>query len=135
MSKDKMRGINITPYMLHGNKTWQLEVVNSGKKGGPGNYPSVDVPAKFGGNFKITIVDGDGITFSNDPIWVQAGTAKPTEPVIDPQITKIKGKNTPVLTFHDANSGPAMTLTYQLNFNNADPLDPIILNGGGGGAH
>jgi hypothetical protein len=108
-------------------------VVNSGKKGGPGHYPPVEAPPNHNTYFKITIEDGNGITFSKDPIWIQEGTAKPLKHVIDPQISKIRGQDTTELTFRDANSGGQKTLTYVLNFNSGAPqLDPIIQNGGGG---
>ena len=126
---NKHRGIEISPFMDHGEKTWRLKVLHNGKQGGPGHYPPVVVPPGFGGNFEITIVDGEGITFSDDPIWIREGTRKPDEHVIDPQITNIRGANTTVLTFHDANKGRPRTLTYVLNFNNAKPLDPEIQNG------
>jgi hypothetical protein len=130
---DKAQDLIVRPYMENGKQTWELEVKNSGKKGGPGHYPPVDLQANFGGNFTVTIEDGNGVTFSKDPIWIQAGSAKPTVPVIDTQITKIKGQDSTVLKFHDANSGNPMTLTYVLNFNSGAPqLDPIIQNGGGG---
>lgn len=98
--------------------------------GGPGNYPKVHVPAKATADFEITIVSPGNITFSNDPIWIQKGTAKPTGGV-DSQITGISGQGTAVLKFHDTNQTKG-TLTYVLNFNNAPQLDPIIENGGGG---
>lgn len=132
-NKQKVK-MEVTPIVHNGEPNWELTIVGSGKKGGPGSYPEVAVSAKKAGDFEITIVNGNGITFSTDPIWIQAGKAKPTAPVIDPQITDISGQNSTKLKFKDANSGLPMDLTYQLNFNNdAPPLDPVILNGGGGG--
>jgi len=131
MSNNVPVDITVTPHKEHGKNVWELEVVASGKKGGPGNYPPVKVEEKFGGDFQITILDGDGVTFSNDPIWIQAGTNKPAPHVIDSQIKNIKGKGITELTFHDENSGLPMTLTYQLNFSDGSKLDPVILNGGG----
>ena len=131
-NKQKVK-MEVTPIVHNGQPNWELTIVN-GKKGGPGDYPPVDVASKKSAEFEIKIVDGDGINFSDDPIWIQAGTAKPTQHVIDPQITDISGQNTTKLTFEDANSGDPMTLTYRLNFTkDAPPLDPIIKNGGGGG--
>jgi hypothetical protein len=109
---------------------WRM--THDGKTGGPGNYPEVSIPATKAGNFEIKIASAQNVTFSDDPIWIQSGMAKPTKHVIDPQIGNIQGKGTTVLTFTDYNFGEAKTLTYQLNFKNADPLDPIIQNGGGG---
>ena len=125
--------MEVRPIVHNGQPNWELEVVN-GNKGGPGNYPAVNVQEKKSAEFEIKIVDGNGITFSGDPIWIQAGTAKPTQHVVDPQITDISGQNSTKLKFEDANSGDAMTLTYRLNFSDGAPsLDPIIQNGGGGG--
>ncbi len=125
--------MEVRPIVHNGQPNWELTIVN-GKKGGPGNYPPVDVEQKKSAEFEIKIVDGNGVTFSDDPIWIQAGTAKPEEHVIDPQITDISGQNEKKLKFEDANSGDPMILTYRLNFSNGVPLDPIIKNGGGGGS-
>lgn len=132
-NKQKVK-MEVTPIVHNGQPNWELTIVGNGQKGGPGNYPEVAVAAKKAGEFEISIVNGNGINFSADPIWVQAGKAKPTGPVIDPQITDISGQGTTKLKFEDANSGLPMELTYRLNFSNEAPsLDPIILNGGGGG--
>lgn len=132
-NKQKIK-MEVTPIVHNGQPNWELTIVSNGKKGGPGNYPEVAVTEKKAGDFEITIVNGNGINFSTDPIWVQAGNAKPTVHVIDPQITAISGQGTTKLKFEDANSGQPMDLTYRLNFSNdAPPLDPIIQNGGGGG--
>jgi hypothetical protein len=131
-NKQKIK-MEVTPIVHNGQPNWELTIVDSGKKGGPGNYPEVAVHAKKAGEFEITIVKGNGITFSTDPIWIQAGDAKPTVHVIDPQISDISGQGQTKLKFEDANSGLPMDLTYRLNFSNdSPPLDPIILNGGGG---
>jgi hypothetical protein len=132
-NKQKVK-MEVTPIVHDGQPNWELTIVDTGKKGGPGSYPEVAVSQKKTGDFEITIINGNGITFSGDPIWIQAGKAKPTAHVIDPQITDISGQNSTKLKFKDANSGLPMDLTYRLNFSNdAPPLDPIILNGGGGG--
>lgn len=132
MAKEQLVKMIVRPYIQSGTKTWELEVVGTGK-GGPGHYPEAKVKEKYGGNFQITIADADNVTFSNDPIWIQTGTAKPNHRVVDSQIdpSSIKGQNGKVLTFHDFNSGPKLTLTYQLNFSDGTTLDPIIQNGGG----
>ena len=124
--------MEVRPIDHNGQPNWELTI--DGKKGGPGNYPEAVVSPKKSAEFEISIVNGGGINFSADPIWIQAGTAKPTARVVDPQITDISGQGTKKLKFEDANSGDPMTLTYRLNFSNdAPPLDPIIQNGGGGG--
>src|SRR5687768_1486280 len=118
-NKQKVK-MEVTPIVHNGQPNWELTIVD-GNKGGPGNYHAVGVMPKKYAEFEIKIVDGNGITFSGDPIWIQAGTAKPQDHVIDPQITDISGQNTTKLKFQDANSGNAMTLTYRLNFSDGAP--------------
>ena len=112
---------------------WHMS--HGSKGGGPGNYPKVDVPSKASADFTITIQNPGNITFSNDPIWIQKGTAKPTGGV-DAQITGVTGHGTTVLKFNDSNADTG-ALTYVLNFANVPAgsptqLDPIINNQGGG---
>lgn len=123
----KMNVMQVGP---KGAKVWQLS--HNGNAGGPGHYPPASAPEKAGADFTITIVNPGNITFSADPIWVQAGNVKPTKSGTTDQIDQVQGQNTTTLKFHDYNYGSAMTLSYQLNFNNAKPLDPIIENQGGG---
>ena len=130
MSNNPDMKLNVIQLGSGSKKYWQLS--HNGEFGGPNHYPKVDVIAGAGADFEIDIVNPHGVTFSNDPIWIQAGTAKPTGKVIDPQITNIQGGGTTKLTFHDYNSGTATPLTYVLNFTGAPSLDPIIQNGGGG---
>jgi hypothetical protein len=118
-----------------GNGPFVWHMSHGVKGGGPGSYPSVDVPAKVSADFTITIQNPGNITFSNDPIWIQKGTAKPTGGV-DGQITGLSGQGTTVLKFHDSNADTG-ALSYVLNFANVPAgsptqLDPIINNQGGG---
>ena len=122
--------IQLIPIRINGVfSEWRMSV-NGGPASGPGHYPHIPVPAKDNADFSFTIQNAQGISFSNDPIWIQKGTAKPTGGV-DGQITQISGQGTAKLTFHDGNQdrGP---LSYVLNFNGAPSLDPIIDNAGGG---
>jgi hypothetical protein len=109
-----------------------------GKTSSP--YPKLDFAKGSGDhNIKIDIVNGNGITFSQDPLWIQENT-KPDSHVIAPtsQIdpSKITGAGTTQLTFHDKNSNKtSMLLKYRLNFtggNGVMTLDPDITNGGKG---
>ncbi len=123
--------IDVTPIMK-ANGTfdyWQMSV-NKGAPLGPGHYPPIAVTQGNNADFSITILGSQSITFSNDPIWVQPGTAKPTGGV-DKEIHKLSGQGTTVLTFKDHN-WKKNDLNYVLNFNGAPQLDPIIDNGGGG---
>ena len=105
----------------------------------PGNYPQIKLDEDSGAHIlTFDIVGGQGITFSNDPIWVWTNNPtgqKPTGHSEDPQIPAPKvlnhGKQLVVVDWNDQ----AGTLQYQLNFmkNGAawHPLDPVIINGGG----
>lgn len=65
-----------------------------------------------------------------DPIWVNSGGSCPTQSGLDPQVT-VSSNSQNRLTISDTNA-VAGTLHYQLNFQGADPCDPIIINGGSG---
>jgi hypothetical protein len=101
----------------------------------PGNYPKIDFGQNSGPHLVIfTLKDVPGVqpTFNaDDPIWVQAGNASPTQPGIDTQITDwaiFDGGKTLVLL--DSNS-QAGDLSYRVKADGyAPPLDPIIRNGG-----
>ena len=136
-----MHSITVSPNKdANGIIEWTLSYgSNSGTNG---KYPEVFL--KHGGTnerFRITLVDSTlGITFSDDPLWVQEGSC-PAEPGINtPQIDKFEPGQT-VIRFRDRNEGSAVSLWYRLNFNvpglsPGDPgtfLDPEIRNGGGGG--
>lgn len=127
----KAENITVIPVKTAGGQfsQWRMSA-NNGPSKGPGDYPAVKVAYNDTADFTFTIVNPGNITFSNDPIWIQKGTGKPTGGV-DSQITGISGQGTTVLKFHDTNQTKG-TLTYVLNFNNAPQLDPIIENGGGG---
>ena len=128
MSNVKEVKINVMQLKKDGDLYWQLS--HNGEFGGPQKYPVVQAQEKYATDFKIHIVNANGVTFSSDPLWIQKGTTKPTSMNYS-EITDIKGQGTDTLTFHDKNIDKA-TLTYVLNFNGAQQLDPIIENGGGG---
>src|SRR5215212_7732019 len=79
---------------------WHMS--HGGSSGGPGDYPVVHVVRETAADFEINIVNPGSIRFSSDPIWVQRGTQKPTQHVID-GISDIRGQNTTTLKFHDGN--------------------------------
>lgn len=98
-----------------------------------GSASPITVPAKVSGDFTYNIVNGGGVTFAaQNPIWIKQGTAKPTAPVVDGQITNVAGGGTTTLKFTDLNSGNPVTLTYSLHFSDGTQIDPIIENQGGG---
>lgn len=105
-------------------------------------FPVIDLGPNAGGNsghqrFTVTINDVQklGITFSSDPLWIQANT-KPTKHTIDPiQIYDVEQTSPTVLRFKDKNKDDPVTLVYQLNFVGDDKkavtsIDPDIRNGG-----
>lgn len=128
--------VNLTLQTTGTDPGWHMEVVGAGK-GGPNNYPKIDVPkgpSDVPFKFQITGAGTQGITFGADPIWVAVdkGTGSPEGSGVHSQIEDVNvsqgGKS---LTFTDLNT-EKVVLTYQLNFTGAPPLDPIISNGGGG---
>ena len=83
-------------------------------------------------NFHILGTPGVNADFDpSDPIWVTSSGSCPTQSGLDPQIavTQISPN---LLKISDSNA-VAGNLHYQLNFQGADPCDPIIINGGSGG--
>lgn len=141
------QNIIVTPYRdPAGQVKWELEVVGKGK-GGPGNYPVVDIPAKQPATkIEISIVNPAGFNYKfakdGDALWVSAGPQDPTGPSTYPAqipVDKIKTKaNDSKLEFVDLNAGGKIDLHYTLNFvdqanQQSSTLDPIIRNGGDGG--
>ena len=113
-------------------KKWKLKY--DGKEGSdPGTYPVIEAEEEEGPHLIVfSIKDGQGVTFSEkDPIWVHEGAASPTQPGLHDQIpawrVRDSGKKLVVFDWNDQK----VDLSYRLNFNGADPLDPIIKNGGG----
>ena len=136
--------ITVTPSKdANGVVQWTLSYGNrSGHR--KGEYPRVDL--RRGGTnerFEITLVDTQyGITFSDDPLWIQVGEC-PTQPGIDNSLIDDIECGPTLVKFRDLNSNKTeLTLSYRLNFNVPDVrpgepgtfLDPEIRNGGGGGA-
>lgn len=122
-----------------GTAAWHMDIAGQGK-GGPNAYPKAAVAHGSSADFQF-VITGPGtqnITFAQtNPISISVddGTGKsPTvKGVQTNQIENVSGGGGKVLKFTDLNTDPAVDLTYQLNFTGADPLDPIIQNGGGGG--
>lgn len=121
----------------------QWEMTYGGKKYSPNGFPKIDLPHDSKSHdFEFKIVSPDTVTFkagtgTESPIYIMEvddPTGKPTPGVINNQITEIKlSDDKSVLTFKDRNKGAPRMLSYQLNFDGAPALDPIIQNGGGTG--
>lgn len=103
----------------------------NGKSDPPGQYPHIGVANPAGETITYQIVDPKGITFdTTNPIYIKAGTAKPTSGM-DGQFSAKLGPNNISLTLTDANTA-AGPYTYVMNFVNATTLDPVIDNTGPG---
>jgi hypothetical protein len=138
------QNITVTPSKGNGNKIdWTMCHTAPGKTelcSSKNVFPAINVGTNSGTNagaqvFTVTINDVNklGITFSSDPLWIQANS-KPKAPVIDAQIFDVT-PNPAKLIFKDKNDGGPVTLVYQLNFVGADQkpvtaIDPDIKNGG-----
>ena len=131
MSNDKMELIPVGQPV--GPLKWQMSM-NGGKSKGPGEYPTVDVPAKETGTVTYTIKHPGSIAFAQtNAFCAQAGLNKPGNSC-DGQFT-YTGGGTTTLVVNDANTA-AGKYTYVINFNDNTPqLDPIFNNGGNGVYH
>lgn len=133
----KKKKVDLTPHNL-GQPNFYWEMEHDGKKGNDkSNYPVVKADKKAGPHLIVFEIEGNNkVTFpAADQIWVKAGS-KPGKGDKHPQIpTWQVGDNGKELWVFDWNSNdpdqPPLKLHYQLNFQGADRLDPIIENGGG----
>lgn len=131
--------VKLTLIGQDGASGWEMDIAGQGK-GGPNGYPAAKVAHGSSADFQFVITgpNTQNITFATtNPISVSlddgTGKSPATAGINTDQIVDVSGGGSKVLKFKDLNSDPAVNLTYQLNFTGADPLDPIIQNGGGGG--
>src|SRR5437764_227207 len=132
MQASNGNGVNLIP-VRNGTtfSQWNMSL-NGGNSQGPQNYPTVSVTATSGNTITYKIVNPQSITFDpTNPIYVQAGTTKPTSGV-NAQFSYAlsadhQGLANTVLTVTDANTQSGQ-YSYVMNFVNATPLDPIIDN-------
>jgi hypothetical protein len=136
--------VTLTPTMQGTQVHWEMQYGNQ-KGSGPDSYPVIKLDHDSGtNNIKFTIAGTNDITFlnppdkSDKPLYVmevpKGSHKKPSKGVLNGQITSWNvSQNGKTLTITDKNHGAGRDLSYQLNFNNAGALDPIIQNGGGGG--
>ena len=122
-----------------GTAVWHMDIAGQGN-GGPNAYPPAKVAHGSSADFHyiITGPGTNGVTFANtNPISVSKDNGTGLSPTVkginSDQIDNVTGAGSRVLKFTDINSDPAVNLVYQLDFIGAQPLDPIIQNGGGGG--
>lgn len=129
---DKIKEAELIPEPTKASK-WKVK--HDGKEESDKSlYPVIELGKNKGPHLIVfKIKDGPGITFSSDPIWVQAGTTPPSHHSESDQIPtwQVRDAGKKLVVF-DWNDQPG-DLAYRLNFNGYDPLDPIIRNGGGTG--
>ena len=135
---EKIKG-TLTLVIENNVAVWHMDIKGQGK-GGPKNYPKAKVTKGVGADFCFVITgkNTDKVTFKKiNALWakVDDGTgACPTEAgILTDQIHDVSGGGTKKLTFTDLNCGLPVDIVYQLNFEGAPPLDPVIRNTGGGG--
>ena len=109
---------------------WSLDFKNPPDNG---SKAVVDLPKGSGGHdivIRLIATQGLDIAFdTSDPIWVSEGNACPPPAGINSDQITLGPCSDTQLRIHDSNSRECV-LTYQLNFVGADPLDPMIRNGG-----
>ena len=121
------------------NKAWGLS------KGGitkmaPEDFPPIKIKYGYAGEITFKIVESPGVTFApTNPILAAKVTVPPSKPTgLDPQFTIDPASTSTVLIVDDLNAVPGKPhqgydktdFNYVLNFVNADPVDPVISNGG-----
>jgi|1185.fasta_scaffold93049_2 hypothetical protein len=116
--------VTLSPVM-NGNgsfNSWQMNV--DGKLQAPGTYPPITVGSGNNADFTFTIenAQGQNITFAS--FLVPAGN-KDVHHVSSP----VSGATQVTFKDHNWNKGP---IPYEILFNGAPKLDPIIINDGGG---
>lgn len=122
-------GSTIDVYLQSGSSGWALGTSNPPAAG----IEDIVIPkGTQSAQIVFHLLSNGGIGFdTSDPIWVKMGNACPKNSGIAQQI-ELVSCNATTLTVADDNRGNACNLGYQLNFTGADPLDPIIKNGGTG---
>ncbi|HEV8406621.1 MAG TPA: hypothetical protein VGQ34_01705 [Sphingomicrobium sp.] len=119
---------------------WEMSM-NGGKKMGPGEYPTANVPHGDTGVMTFTINGGpnSNVTFAakqtdptniSNPFCAQLGSTKPT--ACGGPFSYPSGGGTQLVVTDNNNEMSAASYYYVLNFNGAPQLDPIINNGGNG---
>lgn len=99
---------------------------------GPQSYPKVDLPKDTGAHLLVFNIDSDTVKFSPAaPFWVRKNAKPDASSNTDPQFPMYKIQNDGKQLIVAACNDIADTFQYQLNVTTHDPLDPIIINGGG----
>lgn len=102
---------------------------------GKGDYPVLTVKESKEGQFTFKIAHGDGVSFADQPFGPMAGADNPPDFAEQFSVSKVDAKKI-VVDVRNANpKDPGAdyaggVYTYELRFNGAPTLDPIITNGG-----
>ena len=102
---------------------------------GKGDYPVLEVLESHKGEFTFKITNQDKVTFAEDPFGPMAGAKNPPDFKEQFSVTKAGPKKIVVEVLNADPKDPTAdyaggVYTYELRFNNAGKLDPIITNGG-----
>jgi hypothetical protein len=103
----------------NGQFEWNMSV--DGKAQAPGTTPPIKADHGTSPDFSFTLQNAPNITFSS--FLVPAGTTEIHH------VSQVSGATTFTFKDHNKNSGD---IPYEILFNGAPKLDPIISNGGGG---
>jgi hypothetical protein len=102
---------------------------------GKGEYPVLEVKESKEGQFTFKISNQDDVTFAEVPFGPMAGADNPSDFAEQFQVRKADSKKI-VVDVRNANPKDPEAdyaggvYTYELRFDGAPPLDPIITNGG-----
>lgn len=113
---------------------WRM-AKDMGNAKGKGQYPVLEVKESKEGKFTFKIDLGDGVTFADEPFGPMAGAENPPDFAEQFSVTKVDAKKI-VLEVRNANPKDPTAdysggvYTYELRFNGAPTLDPVITNGG-----
>jgi len=112
--------VTLTPGTNNGQFAWIMSV--DGKAQAPGETPTLHADYKTSPDFSFTIQSPDPtVTFKS--FLVPAGTTEIHH------VSAVAGTTNFTFKDHNKNAGD---IPYEILFNNAPKLDPIIDNGGGG---
>ena len=125
----KTETIHLSQQDVNGKKEWRMAVGATEPPKGPGNYSKLKVDKHDYGEFKFKIQGNDRKFKSDNPIEITVAPGFPT-PGDTAQFTWKLDRHQKELVLTDPNRDPEPTdYYYKLNFDEGDPLDPIIQNG------
>ena len=113
---------------------WRM-AKDMGNAQGKGDYPVLAVKESKEGQFTFKIDLGDGVTFADQPFGPMAGADNPPDFAEQFSVRKVDSKKIVIDVLNANPKDPGAdyaggVYTYELRFNGAPTLDPIITNGG-----